>query len=82
MTETEASTRPREAPEMPSAESDLASARQAKAQQVVAYLSYALEDMRALSPTGTFLLEMSLVAVNEDMNLSQWSLQEFAGEGS
>ena len=36
--------------------------------------------MRALSPTGTFLLEMSIVAVNEDMNLSQWSLQDFAGE--
>ena len=82
MTETEAGMRPGEAAEIPSAESALDPTKQAKAQQVVAYLSYALEDMRALSPTGTFLLEMSLVALNEDMNLSQWSLQEFAGERS
>jgi hypothetical protein len=59
-------------------ESDLT--LQAKAQQVVAYLSYALEDMRALSPTGAFLLEMSIVAINEDMNLSRWSLQDFADD--
>ncbi len=55
-------------------------AQQAKAHEVVAYLSYALEDVRALSGTGTFLLEMSIVALNEDMSLSQWSLQDFAGE--
>jgi hypothetical protein len=55
-------------------------AQQAKAHEVVAYLSYVLEDVRALSGTGTFLLEMSIVALNEDMNLSQWSLQDFAGQ--
>ena len=51
MTETEAGMRPGEAAEIPSAESALDPTKQAKAQQVVAYLSYALEDMRALSPT-------------------------------
>lgn len=55
-------------------------AQQAKAQQIAAYLSYVLDDMRALSPTGSFLLEMAIVAINEDMNLSQWSLQDFADE--
>ena len=78
MMETDATARPRVAEDTAApSESDLA--QQARAQQVVAYLSYALEDMRALSPTGAFLLEMSIVAINEDMNLSQWSLQDFAG---
>ena len=56
-------------------------AQQAKAHEIVAYLSYALQDVRGFSGTGTFLLEMSIVALNDDMDLSRWSLQEFVGQG-
>ncbi len=80
ITQTEATTVPRQAPGIAAVKSELDPAQQAKAQQLAAYLSYALEDVRALSPTAAFLLEMTIVAINEDMNLSQWSLQEFAGE--
>jgi hypothetical protein len=80
MTETEATTVPREAEGNAAAKPMSGLTQQAKAQQVVAYLSYALEDVRALSPTGSFLLEMSIVAINEDMKLSQWSLQDFADQ--
>jgi hypothetical protein len=77
MTETAASSRVTEDMGAGS-EPDLA--LQAKAQQVAAYLSYVLEDVRKFSPTGAFLLEMSIIAFNEDMKLSQWSLQDFTGE--
>jgi hypothetical protein len=80
MTETEATTVPLDAEGIAAAKSASDLARQAKAHQVVAYLFYALDDVRALSPTGAFLLEMSIVALNEDMHLTQWSLQDFADQ--
>ena len=46
-----------------------AAKRRAKAQQLVAYLSYAVEDVRQLSPTSTHLLEMTIVAINDDVKL-------------
>jgi hypothetical protein len=74
MTESELTGRPREKSGTAAAKPASDPERQAKAQQVVAYLSYALADVRALSPTGSFLLEMSIVAINEDMDLSHFSL--------
>ncbi|MFN3656750.1 MAG: hypothetical protein ACK4UO_05785 [Pseudolabrys sp.] len=41
--------------------------RKARAQAIVAYLSYALEDVRALSPTGSYLLELSIKAIKDDL---------------
>jgi hypothetical protein len=80
MTETNATEHPNESDGVPAVNPASDPVQQAKAQQIAAYLSYVLEDVRALSPTSSFLLEMSIVAINEDMHLSQWSLQDFADE--
>jgi hypothetical protein len=34
---------------------------------IVAYLSYALKDVRGLSPLGAHLLEMSIAVLNDDI---------------
>lgn len=44
--------------------------RKAKAREVVAYLSYAMQDVSKLSMTSAHLLEMSLAALNEEIGLS------------
>jgi hypothetical protein len=36
-------------------------------EQIVAYLSYALKDVRGLSPLGAHLLEMSIAVLNDDI---------------
>jgi hypothetical protein len=36
---------------------------------VVAYLSYALEDVRALSEAGSHLLQMTIVTITEESSL-------------
>jgi len=59
-------------------ETESASKRRAKARQMVAYLAYVVEDVRALSPTGSHLLEMSIAAINEDMNLPYEPLPHLA----
>lgn len=46
---------------------DVIASRNSKARQIVAYLSYALEDVRTLSPTSSYLLEMSIAAINDDL---------------
>ncbi|MES1148658.1 MAG: hypothetical protein ABUL53_05690 [Bradyrhizobium guangdongense] len=46
--------------------SESVAARKAKARNIVAYLSYALAEVRALSPTAAYLLEMSINAIGED----------------
>lgn len=56
--------------------------RRVKAQELIAYLAYAVEDVRAVSPTSSHLLEMSIAAINEDMDLSHWSLQDLARKPS
>ena len=43
--------------------------RRDKARELVAYLSYAVEDLRVVSPTSSQLLEMSIAAINEDVDL-------------
>jgi hypothetical protein len=45
--------------------------RRGKARELVAYLSYAVEDLRQVSPASSHLLEMSIAAINEDMQLPQ-----------
>jgi hypothetical protein len=45
--------------------------RRSKARELVAYLSYAVEDLRRVSPASSHLLEMSIAAINEDMHLPQ-----------
>ncbi len=45
--------------------------RRSKARELVAYLSYAVEDLRQVSPASSHLLEMSIAAINEDMHLPQ-----------
>jgi hypothetical protein len=69
MTDSELTGRPQEENGVTAVQSPPDPARQAKAGQAVAYLSYALGDVRALSPTGAFLLEMAIVAIKEDTNL-------------
>jgi hypothetical protein len=34
--------------------------------EIIAYLSYALKDVRKLSPLGAHLLEMSIAVLNDD----------------
>jgi hypothetical protein len=40
--------------------------RKASISRLVAYLSYALDEVRALSPISSYLLEMSIAAIKED----------------
>jgi hypothetical protein len=40
---------------------------QEAAQQIVAYLTYAMADVRKLSPLGAYLLEMSIAVLNGDV---------------
>jgi hypothetical protein len=35
--------------------------------EIIAYLSYALKDVRKISPLGAHLLEMSIAVLNEDI---------------
>lgn len=42
--------------------------RQVNARQIVAYLSYALDDVRSLSPATLYLLELTIASLNEDIN--------------
>ena len=44
--------------------------RKAKAREIVAYLSYAMQDVSKLSTTSAHLLEMSLAALSEEIGLS------------
>jgi hypothetical protein len=44
--------------------------RKAKAREMVAYLSYAMQDVSKLSTTSAHLLEMSLAALSEEIGLS------------
>jgi hypothetical protein len=37
-------------------------------QQVIAFLTYALEDVRRLSPLGAYLLEMAIAVLNDDIH--------------
>ena len=46
-----------------------ATARRAKAQQLVAYLSYAVDDVRQISPMSSHLLEITITAIKDDLNL-------------
>ena len=41
-------------------------ARQRERDMVIAYLSYALEDVRALSDIGTQLLQMTIESLSDD----------------
>lgn len=43
--------------------------RQEKARQLVAYLSYAMQDVCKLSTTSAHLLEMSVAALSEEIGL-------------
>jgi hypothetical protein len=43
--------------------------RKAKARQLVAYLSYAMQDVSKLSTTSAHLLEMSVAALSEESGL-------------
>jgi hypothetical protein len=36
---------------------------------VIAYLSYAIEDVRALSEAGSHLLQMTIATINEEASL-------------
>jgi hypothetical protein len=36
---------------------------------VIAYLQYAIEDVRALSETGSHLLQMAIATINEEASL-------------
>jgi hypothetical protein len=36
---------------------------------VIAYLQYALDDVRALSETGSHLLQMAIATINEETSL-------------
>ena len=45
---------------------DLAT-RKIKARQIVAYLTYVMDDVRTLSPTSSYLLELTIAAINDDM---------------
>jgi hypothetical protein len=47
-----------------------AAGRKMKDDAVVAYLSYALKDVRGLSPLGAHLLEMSIAVLNDDIRLA------------
>jgi len=38
-------------------------------EQIVAYLSYALEDVRALSEMGSHFLQMAIATISEEANL-------------
>jgi hypothetical protein len=38
-------------------------------EQIVAYLSYALEDVRALSEAGSHLLQMTIATITEETTL-------------
>lgn len=49
------------------AKSDDIAARKTKARQIVAYLTYVMDDVRTLSPTSSYLLELTIAAINEDM---------------
>ena len=40
---------------------------QETAQQVLAYLSYAMAEVRKLSPLGAYLLEMSIAVLRDDV---------------
>jgi hypothetical protein len=42
--------------------------RKMKDDAIVAYLSYALKDVRGLSPLGAHLLEMSIAVLNDDIH--------------
>jgi hypothetical protein len=44
--------------------------RKAKARELVAYLSYAMQDVSKLSTTSAHLLEMSLAALSEEIGLA------------
>jgi len=57
-----------------------AKTRDDKARGLVAYLSYALEDLRQVSPASSHLLEMTIVAINEDMDLPQHAQPAVAGK--
>jgi hypothetical protein len=59
-------------------EMESAAKRRAKARQLVAYLAYVVEDVRVLSPTSSHLLEMSIAAINEDMDLPHEPLPHLA----
>jgi len=43
--------------------------RKAKARQIVAYLTYAMQDVSKLSTTSAHLLEMSVAALSEETGL-------------
>jgi hypothetical protein len=55
--------------------------RHDKARELVAYLSYAVEDLRQVSPASTHLLEMSIAAINEDLSLSRRPLPNVTAKG-
>jgi hypothetical protein len=40
---------------------------------IIAYLSYALKDVRKLSPLGAHLLEMSIAVLNDDTHAANKS---------
>jgi hypothetical protein len=42
--------------------------RGSNADLIIAYLSYALEDVRAISPLSTQFLEMAIMALSEDLH--------------
>jgi len=47
-----------------------ATERKAKARELVAFLSYAMQDVSKLSTTSAHLLEMSLAALSEEIGLA------------
>ena len=42
--------------------------RSPSADLIIAYLSYALEDVRTISPLSTQFLEMAILALSEDLH--------------
>jgi hypothetical protein len=59
-----------------------AKTRRVKAQEIVAYLSYALADVRSLSPTSSYFLEISIAAIKDDMQLQHKPLLQVQREYS